>query len=227
MLKTALQVAAIALSMISLPAAAATVSLQYNGPSAGGDAKTVRITAAPVAFPIGNVGAFGFNMTDTTGALGSFMAWCLDIEHVLATSGTHPYTSTTSPFSNSFGLDGNQMARVRAVFDANFASLNAMIGNQAAGFQLALWNALYDTDSVISGGTFKATASTTITNLANSYLSAAASFTGSSAWNLTFLESTTGRQNLVTVSPVPLPAAGWLLIAGIGGLAALRRRKTA
>ena len=119
------------------------------------------------------------------------------------------------------------MARVQSVFDANFASLNTMVGNQAAGFQLALWNALYDTDSVISGGAFRATASGAITTLANGYLSAAASFTGSRAWNLTFLESATGRQNLVTVSPVPLPAAGWLLIAGIGGLAALRRRKTA
>lgn len=29
------------------------------------------------------------------------------------------------------------------------------------------------------------------------------------------------------VAPVPLPAAGWLMIAGIGGMAALRRRKTA
>ncbi len=31
----------------------------------------------------------------------------------------------------------------------------------------------------------------------------------------------------MAMAPVPLPAAGWLMVAGIGGLAALRRRKTA
>lgn len=30
-----------------------------------------------------------------------------------------------------------------------------------------------------------------------------------------------------TVAPIPLPAAGWLMLAGIGGLAALRRRRRA
>ena len=30
-----------------------------------------------------------------------------------------------------------------------------------------------------------------------------------------------------TTAPIPLPAAGWLMVAGLGGLAALRRRKTA
>ncbi|WP_254813781.1 VPLPA-CTERM sorting domain-containing protein [Rhodovulum sp. ES.010] len=28
-------------------------------------------------------------------------------------------------------------------------------------------------------------------------------------------------------APIPLPAAGWMLLAGVGGLAAVRRRKTA
>jgi hypothetical protein len=31
----------------------------------------------------------------------------------------------------------------------------------------------------------------------------------------------------VDVSPVPLPAAGWMLLAGLGGIAAMRRRTKA
>lgn len=40
-------------------------------------------------------------------------------------------------------------------------------------------------------------------------------------------ESTGGSNSFEFALPVPLPAAGWLMLAGIGGLAALRRRKRA
>lgn len=36
-----------------------------------------------------------------------------------------------------------------------------------------------------------------------------------------------GSESYVSAAPVPLPAAGWLLIAGLGGLALVRRRKAA
>ena len=65
-----------------------------------------------------------------------------------------------------------------------------------------------------------------------------AEFTGNADFNslstLSFAISTTGGQisvdgslNSISISAIPLPAGGLLLIAGLGGLAALRRKKRA
>lgn len=221
---------AMALSLLGTAASATTVSLTYNGPSAA-DPKTVNITATPVG-STGTTNAYGFNMTDSVGPLGSFVAWCLDLGNFLANTGAgaQAYKITSDPFGNSYGLDAAERARVQAVFDANYGSLNLSAGNEVAGFQLALWDALYDGDWDLSAGAFKATASAAITGLANGYLAAAAGWSDGKRYNMTFLESTgsTQRQNLVTVAPVPIPAAGGLLLLALGGMGiAARRRKSA
>ena len=204
-------------------ASAATVDLRFDSGTSNGTAK---ITKAPVA-PIGgykSYGAYGFNMTDTTGALGSFVAFCLDITHYLST-GTSPYLVTSTPFSNSYGLDPAAKSRVQAMFDANYAGLDTSDRKQAASFQAALWNSIYDADATVAKGAFKATG--TDVSLANGYLASAAAFTGPSTYRLTFLESLDGRQNLVTASAVPLPAGGVLLLSAIAGIGAVRRRRKA
>ena len=236
----------VGISMLATTAAATPISLVYNGASVTSGQETATITVTPgtptADFPIktSTVYAYGFNMTntntDTSGTLGSFLAWCLDVYSNLSTSSdvARSYTITDDPFGNSYGLSDTEKDRVQNVFDANFGGVTVTNGVQAAGFQLALWNAVYDTDwNVDQEGVFKAAASNAVINQANTYLSAADGFTGNNAYRLSFLESTpnTGEvkyQNLVTVSPVPLPAAGVLLLAALGGLGfAGRRRKSA
>jgi hypothetical protein len=173
------------------------------------------------------------NETAGSGLLGKFVAWCLDLEHYLAPKGTAtPYTVTKTPFSNSYGLSSDEMKRVQSVFDANFANVDVNDDVQAAAFQVALWNALYDGDPSAAGGTFSIknqALGLLIIPVANHYLQDAKKYDGPKRWNLTFLESTDQktRQNLVTVTPVPVPAAAWLMLLALGGLAVVARQRRA
>lgn len=202
--------------------------------------QTVNVASSPVPNTPSAVGATGFNITDTTGSMGSFVAWCLDISHYLMSpGGSQDYAATTTPYSNSFGLSSTALSRVQSVFDANYGNgtLDLSIGDHAAAFQMALWEAAFEGAGAalsVSSGLFEASSQGS-TALANTLLANAQNYTGEKRWNLTFLEvlgygpgrdQKTG-QNLVTVSAVPVPAAGLLLLSAlIGGAALNRRRRT-
>lgn len=230
---SALLAGAVSLSFLASGASATTVSLVYDGTSAS-PAQSVTISSTPtgVTPAATTVGAFGFNMQDLSGSLGDFLAWCLDLGSRLSTSSTvgKDYTITSTPFSNSFGLD---VSRVQAVFDANFSNVDATDGVQAAGFQVALWNAVYDTNWLADAGDFQISGNADVITQANTYLSAANAFSDDRVWNLTFLQSADNKkggsahQNLVTATPIPLPAAAWMLLAGLAGLGVAGRRRKA
>ena len=103
----------------------------------------------------------------------------------------------------------------------------------SAGFQVALWNAVYDEDWSVSDGEgsfYQTTSSDGVRAAANGFLSDAFAYNGGQKYTLTFLESTetpTRSQNLVTATPVPLPAAGLMLLTALGGMLFGRRRKKA
>jgi hypothetical protein len=231
-----LQIAA-CLGALILPqiTTASTLSLTYEGSAAGYRATTIDQVDVDIAGNSNRVAAGGFAMRDATpGGLDAFIAWCLDLGALLGTSGTHGYVSTDTPFGNGGKtlLDAG-IARISSVFNANFGEDVLASANSSAGFQLALWEAVYDDDMDITTGTFQASSSMAVEGLAQDYLAAADSYEGPALWDLSFLESTAAdrRQNLVTarvsnanLAPVPVPAAGLLLLAALGGLAAVKRR---
>ena len=223
---------ATAFGLAATAAAATPVTLDYQSASAA-STKRVIIESSPVPIPgvtalPTRVGAYGFVMRDVSGDLGDFVAFCVDLANALDTNGTADYTITDDPFDNTFKIGRD---RVQALFDSNYASVDVTDGVQAAAFQLALWEVVYDSEFDLDAGSVQGRGAgsdaAAITATAGGYLSAAASYAGGRVWDLTFLEGTGApqSQNIVTASlaAVPLPAGGLLLVAALGGLGGLRQ----
>ena len=180
-----------------------------------------------------HAGGFALN-GDISGdsAAESFTAWCLDIYAYI--SDGQNYNITTSPFSVA-PLTQARIDNIRALFNTGLSGLNLGIGSNSAGFQLALWDLVYEkTVNPLNAGAgkFRASNSTGAINTANLLLAGLAGpITGN--FKLTFLESVGRRsQNLVTgnsipveIPSVPVPAAGLLLFSALAGTGLLARRK--
>ncbi|MBK0326325.1 VPLPA-CTERM sorting domain-containing protein [Rhodobacteraceae bacterium F11138] len=211
---------------------ASALSLKFDGWAAGSRTATVAV-ADPVAAS-GSHNAGGFNMSET-GTSNSLVAFCLDLIGQVYTGVTYEYTATATPFSNSVDLVANGgMNRIQKLFDSGFDTALTS-ADKSAGFQVALWNAVYDDDWTVNDGDFTQSNAGGVKTAANEFLEIAQGYTGPNVWDLTYLEgqgfnnNNTRSQNLVTaeLAPVPLPAAGLMLVTALGGLFAARRRKAA
>lgn len=163
-----------------------------------------------------------------------FIAWCLDVQHNLSLPGV--YNITDTPFSATTGsLGATRVANIENLFEVVYPSLDLSNStganggnNQSAGFQMALWELVYETSGSfdVDSGAWSIGSPSAAKTLANGFLAQLGNPIQQS-YRLTFYETTGNGQNLVSVAPVPLPAAASLFVAGLAGFAGLRRRSKA
>ncbi|SRR6056297_74283 len=133
----------------------------------------------------------------------------------------------------------SQKILLNAIVDASFSSDSgsAVLGIDDSG--TAFLDAALATYTTDTGGTAVSGDGSTLADYVKLALE-----TGGAAWDINKLRSTTGTvadsfatafidikvQEITTQPPsgqIPLPAGGWLLLTGLGGLAALRRKRRA
>ena len=173
---------------------------------------------APVRQTIlGRAAPFGQANNGTTGAFRF-----IDGVNAVTVFCIEPYSYLN--LNNPFAVTEN--APVGALIDRLFNSAFARVtdGKTAAGFQIALWEIIAETGNTIdvTGGNHRVeTSAAAIT--AQGFLNG---LPGASMGRYRYAIYTNSGQNQISAISVTLPASAFLLLGGLAGLAALRRKKT-
>ena len=178
---------------------------------------------ADTGFVNGNFGAGLFRLTaDSTT---DFLAFCVDLFDTL------DLTPPAAYHRDDFLYAGVTRQRI----DALASNALSLVTNSrtASAFQLALWEIITDSTLDLATGDFVSNAGNAAANNARSDAAVWLKNITHGLWaptgyTFTFLKSDTNQDvvafGLGGPTPVPLPAAGWLLLAGMGALVAAKRR---
>jgi hypothetical protein len=207
--------------------AATVISYQKPGDAFNGNGSAgVRVTS--IDDPVANVGARagGFFLKGNVfgnGIVENFVGWCLDIKSALADG--IDYVPTKTPFAQD-KLTTTQVDNIGRLFNTALSGLDFKNGALSAGFQLALWEIIYEKPETafnLGLGNLTVTGDTEAIKAGQAFLNNLGGKV-TQRWDLVFLEST-NNQDLVTATPVPVPAAAGLMLLALGGLAVVGRRR--
>lgn len=240
-------IAAAAFVAVAAPAAALEVKTQGN--HAFRDSNNANAWYTKTAYQLGAqtidpvfAGLFRLQLSEDGGNLYSdFLAFCLQPLETLSLPKTH--TETTS-LAQSVVDDLNALAtNVWGQIDINTTTATnaekTVAKNAAVAMQMAVWEIANETGAYdIDAGHFAITgtsgASDFAENIAQGYLDNITTGAWTAGPNAVRIFSAPGTQDLLTnlpdpggnnnnVDPVPLPATGLMLLAGLGVLAARRK----
>lgn len=173
-----------------------------------------------------------------TGDLGSFSSFCLEYDETIAES---TYNFSIDTVVRSGGVGGGSpdpLSAETAELYRQFVSgaIGPAMGQSNTAFNNAVQDAFWYLEEELGAVDFTAaTADASSANFAN--LSASAQTLVDSVWgttasvgrvralNLTSIVSGADRQSILYMVAIPLPSAGALALAGLFGVAAVRRRR--
>ncbi len=169
----------------------------------------------------GRVGAGAFRLTDASGNVEDFIAFCLQPLEWMRTPKTYTMGSLFSDVvtQNLQTLAGNAMALVTD-------------SRSAAAFQMAAWEITTETSMTfdVDDGFFKITGDRTASNDAEDLAQIWLNNIQDDIWTATpekyLMLHASGTQDLLTdVQVMPLPASSLMLLSGLVGVGALARRR--
>ena len=223
--------AAVAAMLALFPQGASALDFKFNGPAAGGYRTILDGDRGSSTLDGTNAGAFSFTDMTPGGTLGNFVAWCFDLDTSFSSGSTYKYEIDATPLQPEPPYAPGALARVQKLFDKAYDLTIPTDRDKSAGFQIAIWEVLYDTGFDLNTGGF------TVTSAGGSALSEAVGFlsgldtwTGSQKWTLTLYDgepSDPDAQDVGVAAAIPLPAAAWLLLGVSGALVAAKRRHSA
>lgn len=191
--------------------------------------KTVNITASGVYN--GDVKTVAFHWTRTDNVApgvdntvpNHFDSYCVDLAQTVKANTN--FTFNVVPLSDA-GYSSSQVMLLSRLWSTYKSGINTT--NESAAFQLAVWEIVYDTGLNLTKGLFKVNNSTTITNLAQSYVNAvnSSSYRGGLA-SLSVLRSDTHQDQITEVCPpVPTPGAAGLAMLGFAMMLPRRSKRS-